>query len=175
MKHLTVLMILIVFSCHSTKKTSNNEHSKVMITNQQCPKDGVCSLEVLRKKSITVKTDEFGNSYTEITENDHSSLLVFEYKRNSIEGVQDDNYQEFVYIELASKTENLSIKDSNLQDAKVTFVRLCFCKGQTGAYKVNSGKLNITKMDTSNYQLEMTFKVNEVPQVINAISTTFKM
>lgn len=174
MKHLALLLFFIIFSCHSTKKTNNTENGKPMVNNVQCPEDGTCSLTVSNLKSINIKSDEFGNSYTEI-EDGKNTLLTFEYKRNPIENVEDDNYQEFVYIELQNFVNNLTLENDQLQDAKVTFVRLCFCKGETGAYKVTNGKLNITKLETSNYQLELSFKVDEVPQIINNISRRFIM
>lgn len=174
MKHLALLLIFILFTCHSTKKTNNTENAKPMINNLQCPEDGMCSLTVSKLKSLKVKSDEFGNSYTEIADG-NNTLLTFEYKRKPIENVEDDNYQEFVYIELQNPIENLTLEDNQLQDAKVTFVRLCFCKGQTGAYKVTNGKLNITKLETSSYQLELSFKVDEVPQIINTVSSEFSL
>ena len=174
MKKLSLLLIFILISCHSAKKTNHLVNDKSMINNVQCPENGTCSLTVSKLKSINVKSDEFGNSYTEIIDS-NNTLLIFEYKRDPIENVVDDNYQELVYIELQNPIENLRLENDQLQNAKVTFVRLCFCKGQTGAYKVTNGQLDITKRKTSNYQLELSFEVDEVPHIINTISREFSL
>ncbi|TYB74131.1 hypothetical protein ES676_08075 [Bizionia saleffrena] len=101
--------------------------------------------------------------------------MAFEYKRNHIENTEDDNYQEFVYIELQNTLENVTLENSNLQDVKVTFVKLCYCKGQMGAYKVKNGKLQISKLEASTYHLELSFKVTEVSQIINSITRKFSI
>jgi hypothetical protein len=53
------------------------------------------------------------------------------------------------------------------------FGRFCFCKGQTGYYKVEQGTLNlIYKKNVVDFTLD--FTVTKVPQIIKSIKATVK-
>ncbi|MGB5418674.1 MAG: hypothetical protein WBN21_07590, partial [Algibacter sp.] len=80
---------------------------------------------------------------------------------------------EEIFIELDQ--ENLQFETTELIDKKLFFARWCYCKGQTGYYKINQGKLTVTKIDNSNYDVHLVFKIDEVPQIINEIKHTFKL
>ena len=59
------------------------------------------------------------------------------------------------------------------QSAPLLFGRFCFCRGQTGYYKISHRDLSITKK--SNVQtVDLDFKIDEVPQIIKHITFTLK-
>ena len=170
MKYLYILMCCsIIFSCNAKQKIISKNEAFNAIAN--CPEDGVCTFEVLENKALDIRTDNFGDLYPEISNGD-KIILRFEYKRNEIPNTVDGNYSELIYVELNPNNLIIELKNSKLQEVKVLFARLCFCRGQTGYYKINNGKLSVTKVD-DNYQFNLEFKTDEVPQVITSISELF--
>ncbi len=75
----------------------------------------------------------------------NNTVLKYTYTRNKIPNTEDSSYVEEIYIELDSKNIETNLKDAQLANVKVVFARLCFCKGQTGYYKVTNGELSIKK------------------------------
>jgi hypothetical protein len=51
------------------------------------------------------------------------------------------------------------------------FGRFCFCRGQTGYYKVEEGKLNLKKTNDT-IALNLDFTITKVPQIIKTITTS---
>lgn len=174
MKILTISLILtFILACNSNKNVA--ETSILNKTSQKnCPDDGECSFEVLKNKTFVIKKDEFGNSYSELLDG-NTTVLKFEYKRNTPPDLQDANYSEVIYIEIENINEGLNLKDNKLSEANVGFSRLCFCRGQTGTYPVKSGTLNLKKTGNETFNLSLDFKVSEVPQIITSINETFNL
>ena len=170
MKHLYLLIVcFIIISCNAKQKTLlKNETDN---TSTICPKDGVCTFEVLQNKSLILLKDGIGELYPDISEGD-KIVLKFEYKRNEIPNTVDGNYSELIYVELNPNNLNIELENSDLQEVKLLFARLCFCRGQTGYYKVKKGSLFITKKN-ENYQFKLEFKIDEVPQIITSINRFF--
>jgi hypothetical protein len=139
-----------------------------------CPENGECSFDVLHHSSINVLNDEFGNSYSEFQESD-AIVLKFEYKRNEIPNTADSGYREEIYIELNPENLEIDLKNQELQMVKLHFGRFCFCKGQTGLYKISKGRLTIKKTSVNRYLLNLEFKTDEVPQVISKIIEEFSI
>ena len=172
MRYLYVIIICFLIS-------SCNANQKVLIVKEVdktisfCPDDGVCTFEVLQNKSLKVLQDEFANLYPEIYEG-NKIILKFQYKRKEIPNTLDSSYSEFIYLELDPNNLMLELENLQLQEVKLLFARLCFCRGQTGYYKVKNGKLSITKKN-NNYQFNLEFKIDEVPQVIALINKSFSL
>lgn len=170
MRCLFILMYCcIIFSCNAKQKIQSEREG----ANFNCPEDGICSFEVLHDKALTLLHDGFGELYPEISEG-KNIILKFEYKRNEIPNTVDGNYSELIYVELDSNNLNIELKNSKLQEAKVLFARFCFCKGQTGYYKVEKGKLSLTK-ESNSYRFNLEFKIDEVPQIITSIHQLFDL
>ncbi len=174
--HILSLFILL-FNCNTNKNTfdrqkmTNNTMDKTV-----CPDDGTCTFKVIKNKSAEVKKDEFDATYINIFESD-KTLLKFEYNRNPIKNTEDSNYTEIIYIEINQdiiKTETINSSLSSLKN-KVIFGRLCFCRGQTGYYNINEGDISISPLKNNLYKLDLEFKTNEVPQIINKIRETFNL
>ncbi|MBJ7880897.1 hypothetical protein [Gelidibacter salicanalis] len=175
----TVILIIglialpIEFSCKShTNNLKNTE--KLNTVTPICPEDGNCSFKSSPNTSVVFKTDEFGIGYLEYLEKD-TTLLTFEYQRTEAPNTLDGYYIERLYIELPPALQALTLKDSALQQVNVLFERLCYCKGETGIYQINTGTLNLTPLENERFHLELTFTTTEVPHIISKIEETFSL
>jgi hypothetical protein len=135
----------------------------------ECPQDGTCTIEILENKSIDVKQDEFGSIYYTIEENLNKKVIKYIYKRTVKEDLQDAGYREEIVFEIDVNLKNKTFLNDEIQETKMLFGRFCFCRGQTGNYKVNNGRLVIN--DNS---ISLDFKTTKVPQVIKNISISLK-
>lgn len=171
-----VLQILFVFFFAISCNTSKNLNTKNLLVDKTflCPDDGVCTFTVLKNKNYIIKSDEFGNSYSELLDGE-KTVLKFEYKRNEIEGVQDSNYREVIYIQIDSKDLELNLTDVDLKKANVGFERYCFCRGQTGAYSISQGNLLLTNIKENEYSITLNFTTDKVPHVIKTIKGNFTL
>ena len=172
MKYLYILIIcFLAFCCNANQKVlAAKEADEITI---YCPEDGICTLEILKSKSLIILKDEFDNLYPEISDGDNI-ILKFEYKRNEIPNTVDGHYSELIYVELNSNKLIIELENSKLQEVNLLFARLCFCRGQTGYYKVKKGKLSISK-ENDKYRFNLAFKIDEVPQVITRINKSFSI
>ena len=166
------LVIFLLCSC-SCKKGIEAITRENTVLESDCPSDGICSVEIIKDKSIIVKTDETGQIYTQFADSRDTSVLVWRYDRDNLEGFQDGSHREEIILEIKNTDTNLVLTDEELQQRKVIFGRFCFCKGQSGYYKIVNGKLNMKKLKDI-LTLELNFKISEVPQVINKINASVK-
>jgi hypothetical protein len=181
MKNLIILtLILILNSCKCPKDTlasSLNDSTQVLKTQKMvsnnCPENGTCTIEIFRNQSLDVKTDEFGGIYYDKIDNPETSVVLYKYDKNVPKGLHDGNYSEQIVFEINNSDKNLTLTNLDLQKTKMLFGRFCFCRGQTGNYKVDNGtlKLNQTKNEL---QFNLDFKITKVPQIITRISETIK-
>ncbi len=171
MRYLYVFYLIIcLVSCKTKSKLISTAETEV--ANMACPEDGACAFEILKNKTLLTKTDNLGSIYPEMLDGIHS-VLKFEYKKKGNSNYEDSSYREEIFIELDAN--NLEGETTDLKDRKLFFARWCYCKGQTGYYKINQGKLSVTKIDDKNFQLRLSFKIEEVPQIINEINYTFSL
>jgi len=161
-----------MLACNTNKSVAKNTVVNKAVS--ICPDDGQCAFEVLKNKNFNMKTDEFGNGYSEVIDG-NNTVLKFEYKKNTTPDVQDGNYSEIIYIEIDSNLSSIQLEGKALSSVKAGFSRLCYCKGQTGTYPIRTGSLSITKLENNSYDLVFNFTVSEVPQIINAITETFEL
>ncbi len=165
-------ILLLTTSCKSSKEGNLQTNLKTMDSN--CPDDGICSLEVIKSKSLEIKQDAISALYPVLTEG-NSNVLKFSYKRNEIANTQDGQYSEVIYAELPENIKDIELNDANLSTVKLLFARLCFCRGQTGYYNVSKGKLEIQKKEDGTFNFKLQFKIDEVPQIITLIDTSFSL
>lgn len=163
-------LIICLVSCKTKAELVSAESRQV--NNMVCPEEGSCSFEIIKDKTLLIKTDNLGSMYPEMMYGTHA-VLKFEYKKSGKANYADSDYREEIFIELDKN--NLEGETLDLKDKKLFFARWCYCKGQTGYYKINQGKLSVIKIDDKNFQLHLSFKVEEVPQIINEINYTFSL
>jgi len=171
MRYLYVFCLIICLVSCKTKSELTSTTAKE-VDNMVCPEEGTCSFEILKNKTLQIKTDNLGSIYPEMIDGIHS-VLKFEYKKKGNANYEDSGYREEIFIEL--NTNNLEGETTDLKDRKLFFARWCYCKGQTGYYKINQGRLSVTKISDKNFQLRLSFKIEEVPQIINEINHTFSL
>ncbi len=165
------IMLLILASCSSKKSTMVLSASLTSV----CPKDGDCKVEVFDKKSMVVKTTETGGLHYELVESTSNKVVKYTYNRKVKGDIQDASYREEIVFEINSDVKESAFVDESLQDVQLLFGRFCYCKGQTGYYKINNGSLRISKnKESETSQINLNFKTTKVPQVINAISISLK-
>ncbi|MDO5979215.1 hypothetical protein [Flavivirga spongiicola] len=146
----------------------NNQETYI----EYCPEDGSCSFEVKQNEQLILKHDNFGMLYPELLTGD-KVVLKFEYKRNQEKDVYDGSYTEQVFIEL--DPDQIELEKENLKGIKILFARLCYCKGQTGYYRVKEGKIIIKKLQDKTYEIELKFKIHDIPQIITQIKKVFNL
>ncbi len=171
MKYLYIIFILFLFlGCKTNKNTS--EESGAYLKEISCPDSGNCEFEVLRNSNLNIRTDEFGKLYPEVIPG-NKVVIKFHYKKIVPENVMDANYSEFVYLEVNEYEPQLMLKDNELQKVKMLFGRICFCRDAMGYFKVNEGILYLFNVN-GNLNIDLTFKVNKVPQIITKVTETIK-
>ena len=172
MKRLFFIPLAFILSFCKCPKATIAASDKSVIESV-CPENGKCTVELLRNKSLAVKADEFGSVYYQTLESKETSVVIYRYDKNVPAALQDANYREEIVFEINNKTQTLSLSGKDLQQSKMLFGRFCFCKGQTGNYKVVEGTLNL-KQEGDTVQFDLNFTVNQVPQLINSVKATVK-
>lgn len=163
-----MLLFLLLASC--TAKKDSAESVQIPPPEVSCPEGGDCVFEVLQNSELTLKRDEFGKLYPEISEGDHL-VLRYEFKKQPIADAQDSHYSELLFLELKEGMELVSLKDQELQQVKMTFARLCYCKDAVGYFPVKKGHLLISRSEGS-LMIKAGFRVGKVPQILTEIEET---
>jgi hypothetical protein len=172
MKKLGLIAVLVLFASCSCKK---NAVLPVANLTSICPKDGDCKVEVFDGKSMVVKTTESESIFYELEENPAKKVVKYTYNRKVKGDIQDASYREEVIFEVPAKEEKATYNDESLQEVKLLFGRFCYCKGQTGYYKIESGSLRISKnKEMKTTQINLTLKTAKVPQIIETIAISLK-
>lgn len=167
MKTLLPLLILLLVSCKSTFVVNE----AILVNTVNCPENGDCTIELLPNSSLEFKQDEFGNLYPIISEG-NKTIFKYIFTRKSVPNTQDSNYSEVIFAELDAAISDETVTDEALQTKKLTFGRLCFCKGETGYYPIKKGEFKITKSVKNSFKIDFNFKIKEVPQIISTINET---
>ena len=170
MKFITHICCFLLLAGCKSKQSLVTETQKFDATTN-CPEDGVCSVELIPNSMLDVKKSSLGELYATV-EQGENIVFKFTYKRNTLEGLQDAHYIEEVYAELDSNLTELNIKDNELQNVKFLYNRLCYCKGQTGFYKIEKGNFYIKKIEGKTYNIQFKTSVIEVPQIVTRINET---
>jgi hypothetical protein len=173
MKNLLPLLILILVSCKSTKNATSDfvVNEAILVNTLNCPENGDCTIELLPKSSLEFQKDEFGISYPVISEG-NKTIFKYIFTRNPVPNTQDGSYTEIVFAELDSIVSEKTLTNEALQNIKLHFGRLCYCKGETGYYPIKNGKFKISKSSKNSFKIDFNFKINEVPQIISVINET---
>jgi hypothetical protein len=165
-----ILFVLILLTSCKTKTVSDNKSVEL----QKCPIEGSCSFEVFKDTELLVLEDEFKNSYYQLKAAKGRVVLKFEYSKKEDPHLADDSYSEMIFIEIDEDVNDLELNDELLSKAKVSFRRMCFCRGATGFYKIRKGRLRIYE-HLKGFQVSLNFEIDEVPQVITSFTEYFKL
>lgn len=164
---ISTFSLILIISCSCKKSISLKDKVANLISD--CPKDGTCVLEVFDNKTITVKQDEFGSIYYSIDDSLNSKVYKYVYSRTVKGDLQDAGYREEIVFELNNNITKQSLLNNEIQSTKMLFGRFCFCRGQTGNYKVTDGNLDINES-----KITLNFNISQVPQIIKNITIDLK-
>jgi len=170
MKLLYVLfLILTITGCKSKKLNVSLEklNEKHIVTLSNCIDNAICKIEVIPKTSLLIKEDEFQNTYIEF-EKSNNTIIKYELKKNELANVADSHYSESLFLEIDNYNKNIILKNEDLQQVKMIYGRLCYCKGTSGYFKVNSGFLELVLI-RNKLSLDTKFKVENIPQLVTEI------
>lgn len=175
MKTVWIIPLIALFlGCKSQKINTNTTPEKPMIsTISACPEDGKCTLEIFKNKRLNVLSDQYGSIYYQMLDDADSSVIQYLYARNVPKEMQDGNYREEIVFDIKNSETNLSLSDNELHKTQMLFGRFCFCRGETGYYKVEKGTLNLTKKENS-IDFSLQFTIDKVPQIIKTIQGGLK-
>lgn len=162
MKKLFICTAILFLSCAS-KKPGSIPNPVALQLESECPKAGTCKIEIFENKKMQVNLDEFGSVYYKLEDDLQKKVVKYSYSKTVKGAIQDAGYREEVVFEL-DNFENQSFENADLQKTQMLFGRFCYCKGQTGNYKVTTGRLSIRDKKAS-----LSFTVSEVPQLIKNI------
>ena len=169
-----LVVILIFFGCSSKKNSSSTTNGATYYSIlSACPEEGTCAVELLRNKSLNVKADEFGSIYYQLLDSEGTNVIRYTYDKTVPEGLQDGNHREEIIFEISTTNQTLTLTGKELQQTKMLFGRFCFCRGQTGSYKVEDGTLNLTQKDDS-VHFDLQFANGKVPQLLATIKVNLK-
>lgn len=155
MKTIQLICILIISSCASKKEISTLNNQTIQLESD-CPSDGKCEIKILQNQSLEINKDEFGSIFYKLKSDNSKSVVVYKYDRNIPEGVQDGSYREEIILEYDNQTKEF-INEKSL------FGRFCYCKGQTGYYKIEQ---SVEKSIGQNRNFQLKFDIKVVPQVV---------
>lgn len=169
-KYLLIPLALGLAFCSGQKKSME---PNAIVNLKSCPDAGICTTELFRNKAVKIKKDDFGSSYYEIIDSPETSVIIYQYNLKVEKDIQDGNYREEIIFEIKNSENQIVLSNSELQQTKMLFGRFCFCRGQTGYYPINTGRLTLTKNEAT-ISFDLDFVITEVPQVIKSIRTSAK-
>ncbi len=162
-------LLLTVSACKSQKanlKKTTMADGKVLLKIDSL-KNTAKKLYIHNNKKLEV-SELNGSLVYKIVDSENTNVIQFSYEKDMDKVAYDGGYREEVVFELPGSITQKSFADAQLQDTKMLFGRYCFCRGQTGLYKVGKGKLQVTP-STNEVHFELQFKIEEVPQVTDEI------
>jgi len=163
------ILVLSVVGCKSSQINTSleelNEKHTVVLSN--CIDNAVCNIEIIPKSNLLIKEDEFKNTYIEF-EKGNNTIIKYELKKNELPNTADSHYSELLYLEIDNYNKSLYLKNEELQQVKMIYGRLCYCKGTSGYFKVNSGYLELALIKNQ-LSLDTKFKVENIPQLVTEI------
>ena len=176
MKHIFLfILVLLVVGCKSTQINTSLEelNEKHIVTLSNCIDNAVCSIEVIPKTNLLIKEDEFQNAYIEF-ENGTNTIVKYQLKKNELPNTADSHYSEIIYLEIDNYNKSLYLKNEELQQVKMIYGRLCYCKGSSGYFKVKKGYLELI-LSKNKLSLNANFNVENIPQIVSQINENISL
>ncbi|WP_242203068.1 hypothetical protein [Aestuariivivens insulae] len=171
MRYLSVVVLIVALLSCKTKEHINKKKTNEVTVNW-CPDNGRCSFEVFSNKELLIKYDEFNELYSSIVDG-KNIVLKIEYVRNEMPNTVDGGLREQVFLEVNPKTIKEEAKDS--KSIKIIYARWCYCKGQAGYFRPSNKEVYFKKVNNERYELNLDFKMKEIPQSISHIVQVFNL
>ncbi len=161
MKYWIILLLTLTVACGQKKALFTSENYLL----ENCPEGYNCTFDVKENKSIVIKNDDIGGIYYELQDSKTTKVVIYKLEKIYPKNLADANYREEIVLEMNNQTKELKLQNIDLQKTKMLFGRFCYCKGQTGYYKVKSGNFTM-----KNGQINLDFKIAEVPQILSKLN-----
>jgi len=133
-----------------------------------CFDNAECTIEIIPHSNLMIKEDEFKNTYIEI-ENGVNTIIKYQFKKNELPNTADSQYSEFLYLEIDNYNKKLHLKNEELQQVKMIYGKLCYCKGSSGFFKVKNGDLELT-LSKNKLSLVTNFNVENIQQMVSQLN-----
>lgn len=165
-----LLFFFIAFSCAPKKSLSkrntpaNNGFGNSFI----CPNNGVCNLEIIKNKSLTIKIINENLTSYNIVDDSSKMIVKYKYTVNQDQSIYDGGYAEEIVFEINATDYQETLSDNDLKKAKIFYRRFCTCRGKTGLIQITKGKLEINNVDHI-ININLQFDCGSIPQVIKNI------
>ncbi len=165
MKYITILFLLAMQTCKTTDnsnftgKLMNTDNAKLQVVD--CPKNGTCTLKILKNKEIRLQKDGIGKMYPKIVAG-NNIVVIYTFKKGNPNGYQDGNESETIHFEIKSDTSEKLVNE-DLKKINLIFGKHCFCRDISGYYVVNTGSF-IMKSSKKNDKIEL-FLDFSIPEV----------
>lgn len=177
-KILFLSLTALILGCtpvkHTLAETKTNEMTSKFIINSFCPIEGSCKVDRIPNVSLSVAPVEEGNRgevFYELLPSENTDVVIYTYKKHTDDVLMDGFYREEIIFEVPKARQRLLLEHINLQDVKMIFGRFCYCKGETGYYKVKRGTADI-KYSQKQIKASINVNVLDVPQVTSKVSFT---
>lgn len=142
MKKIVLALLPLLLAACATKKGAAAFIEGKHTIESTCPEAGDCKLEVLKDKSLVIKTDDTGALYYSLEDKPGKAVMRYTYDKAVPDNVQDAQYKETIIFETDNTFSNLN--SGKITDTKMLFGVQCFCRGKAGFYKVYDGTISYT-------------------------------
>lgn len=163
---------LLIFSFLLLNLSACKSHQKIngkkTLLKIDSIKNTAKKIYLLKNKKLDI-LETNGSLEYKIVDSENTNVLQFSYEKDMDKVAVDGGYREEIVFEIPNTVTEQNYSDKELQNTKMLFGRYCFCRGATGLYKVNQGKLHVD-LSKKEIHFELQFKITEVPQVINEVS-----
>ncbi|MBL4746342.1 MAG: hypothetical protein JKY08_08225 [Flavobacteriaceae bacterium] len=164
---LSSVLICLSFSCTPQKnilKLSKEIHqvSQTQLTN------GRSTISIIPHKKAVLKKDAFNIGYVALEES-KGSLFKFEFIKKVPGNLADAHYSEIIYIDFPENFSEINTIDLPLVATQILFGRFCYCKGQTGFYKVENSDFTAKMITKNRLKLALKFQIKQVPHLISEL------
>ena len=140
---------------------------EIPVPHINCPKGGDCTFEVLRDTELQLAYDALGDLNPKIIPG-KKAVVRYHFKKDEVPGTADSSHSEYLLFEFDPEVDQLILRDEELQQVKMVYGRICFCRGSMGYFKVTDGNLFLFNKNRE-LQLRSVFHVNKIPQIIEEI------
>ncbi|UYW01173.1 hypothetical protein K5I29_12040 [Flavobacterium agricola] len=154
-------ILLFATSCDTVKTfldTKEGLDYKTKIKSD-CPSDGTCELMVFKNSSLQIQSDGLGQSFYDMVFDSEKTVIMYEYKRNNENNFQDGDLTERIVFEVRNNVTEFVVEDLELSNLVMFYERHCFCKGETGLFPINKGKLYVNNVGNA---LEIKIDIEDV-------------
>ena len=159
------LTLVLLFGCGSRKNQTAVVEMPVPHVN--CPEGGDCTFEVLRDTELQLSYDALGDLNPKIVPGKMVTVR-YHFKKDEVPGTADSSHSEYLLLEFDPAVEQLILRDEGLQQVKMVYGRICFCRGAMGYFRVTDGNLFLFNRNRE-LQIRSAFHVKKVPQIIEEI------